>query len=93
MNTTTPGINYPPKQSFNIQDREDGIATTALTNELAAAVRALQPHIHTGQVVDDHPWGGASIGLGEFQWQDYTMVSANQPGWDDDRFSAVLEDG
>ncbi len=30
--------------------------------------------------------------MGQHQWQKHTMVSGNQDGWDDDRFTAILED-
>jgi hypothetical protein len=35
---------------------------------------------------------GGDESTGEFQWQSHFMVSANQGGWDDSRWTAVLED-
>jgi hypothetical protein len=36
--------------------------------------------------------GRATESVGEFQWQHKLMVSAMQPGWDDPKWTAILED-
>lgn len=38
------------------------------------------------------PGGRARESVGEFQWQHKLMASANQAGWDDPRWTAILED-
>ena len=56
-----------------------GVGTAAATGEQWAWVR--------------FPMGGGGDDRGEFQWQEKLMVSANQPGWDDARATAAIEDG
>jgi hypothetical protein len=36
--------------------------------------------------------GGGAESVGEFQWQHKLMVSANQLGFDDPKWTAILED-
>jgi hypothetical protein len=74
------------------KDRPPGFAGTHLANELAEDIRGLVPAIVTGEVPDEPPIGSATLPTGQYQWQHYLMVSANQAGWDDPRFSAILED-
>lgn len=47
----------------------------------------------TGRTLGVRPGGGpADESAGEFQWQLKIMGSANQPTWDDDRWTGALED-